>query len=590
MLSLRAALHRCLGLTDFSSIRESLFQLPNGFSGPLELRPQLEYIESKGVLPHPFLSRLTTNMHEDSSATDVVSSGGFSTASRLIDQDYLDYFGSGSGRLGMLPTLGFTSDQRIIAIGAKASTTTSWRLSRRVGRWLGGIITGSGVPIEIRGTGWKEFSVLLLNPETLEIQQEVQLPRSIARQSTINVNLNPVNPVLTETLYDFIRSIWGWNEHRLYEDTSGGAYFMLDNRNRAIVPTSDKSIWIVWFPSMGIPQRIVIDIPELADDDSLVGVGPVWQFEDHYWFSSRKGVVGIASIERGVISSYRMPEADDVDDKDDNVINNSFAIGSDGLFVASTHAMYRFNFDPEAESDILIWRELYNRGSERKCGQLPPRGSGTTPTLLGQRFVAICDNARNMNLHVFERSSGRTTAIEQVFPTLDTGGSMPNGESACDNSIVAYKFTLFVGNTYCYRDPFESNPTGGLTRIDIDPISGSANRVWTQSDITIWSAVPKYSSTTNLLYIYAREEIDGARWWNIKGIDRDGNTRVSIPAHEEEIVEGIDITIAGIELRDVKVDRYDNGWGPLYIRSEPSGASSVLIGMTQGLYRLRLSD
>ena len=582
MFSLRNMLNKCLGLQSSAiNVKEQLFHPPIGYESVLKLREQLQYIEEKGVIPHPFMSRATTNMHEDGSASDVSKEPGPTASSRLESETYLTYIDEdGSGRLGMLPTLGYTSNNKIVAIGAKASSSSKWRVSDNPVQWLTNLISPGSVPIEIRVTGWKEFSLLLLNPESLEIEQQVVLPRTVANTTVIRLLDVPHNKFIPLTVIDAIRAIWGLDVHKLYDDTSGGAYFTLDNNNRAIIPTADNEIWIVKFQSGREPIINRIAIPGLEESDRLVSIAPTWRYEGFYWFATREGVIGVASLSDVVVARYDMRLA--ADGLTDEIINNSFAVGADGMYVVSSHALYRFDFRPDIETKIFRWRSVYNRGNARKCGQLPPAGSGTTPTLLGERFVAICDNATNMNVHIFERENGRTTSIERVFPTFSEGGATPEGASACDNSIVAYKFSLFIGNTYCYKNPFSPNPTGGLTRIDVDPDTGRTHRVWTKPDIAIWSAVPKYSSATNLLYIYARENKDGIEMWHVKGIDREGNIAVSIPIHEQEMIDGINI----FGLRTEQVDKYDNGWGPLYLGLDEWGSPSIMLGMTQGLYRL----
>ncbi|PHN93382.1 hypothetical protein CSC80_10660 [Maribacter sp. 6B07] len=566
MESIRLVLVDYLGIVVSGSLRNRFFRPPIGFQGVLSFRSHIEYVLENGVLPHPFMSLHTTNMHENGSATDVTGQAGPTARSRLIDQTYLTYIDEeGSGRLGMLPTLGYRSDGKIVAIGAKASSSTEIAVT------------------EIKINGWKEYSVLLINPDTLQIEQSVPLPRQEANTSSIST----VAAVLTGTLsafYQIADAIWGWDEHKLYEDSSGGAYFTLDNQDRAIIPIAGHEIWIVRFRTSTSPEITIIPIPDLSSTDGLHSVSLCWMYEDHYWFTTREGIIGVVTITGDVVNRYniRLSSGGAIDEK----INNSIAVCADGMFVVSSYALYRFDYRPDIDNRFFIWRTEYDRGTVRKCGQLPPPGSGTTPTLLGERFVAICDNSWNMNAHVFDRLTGRTTSVTRIFQTPAEGGNTPDGETACDNSIVAFKFKLFIGNTYCYRDPFSPNPTGGLSRIDINPINGSATRNWTRPDITIWSAVPKYSTQTNLLYIYARENINDDEWWHVKGIDDQGVIQVSIPIHEQEMVNGIEI---GLIFRREKVDRYDNGWGPMYIGLDTWGQPSIMLGMTQGLYRLRFS-
>ena len=50
--------------------------------------------------------------------------------------------------------------------------------------------------------------------------------------------------------------------------------------------------------------------------------------------------------------------------------------------------------------------------------------------------------------------------------------------SACENSVVAYRNSLFIGNTYNYVDPFDFNDTpGGIDRYDMNPATGKFEKV-----------------------------------------------------------------------------------------------------------------
>ena len=51
----------------------------------------------------------------------------------------------------------------------------------------------------------------------------------------------------------------------------------------------------------------------------------------------------------------------------------------------------------------MTWHETYDRGVRTKPGQIQ-QGSGTTPTLMGTRFITITDNADpQMHVLVYRR-------------------------------------------------------------------------------------------------------------------------------------------------------------------------------------------
>ena len=147
-------------------------------------------------------------------------------------------------------------------------------------------------------------------------------------------------------------------------------------------------------------------------------------------------------------------------------IQNSFAVGPDGVYIVSNIALYKFRFNDQTKEIEMDpkWEETFqaqgdqiypNDGTQKK-GQLND-GSGTTPTLMDDRFVIIADNDQGqINLNVYSQDDGR---LVNRLPLFEKDGS------ACENSVVAYRNSLFIGNTYNYTDPFDFNDTpGGIDR------------------------------------------------------------------------------------------------------------------------------
>ena len=148
-------------------------------------------------------------------------------------------------------------------------------------------------------------------------------------------------------------------------------------------------------------------------------------------------------------------------------IQNSFSVGPDGVYIVTSMALYKFRFNEETKRIELdpAWEPTYAEGdliydNDRKIkpGHLND-GSGTTPTLVGDEFVAIVDNApEQVNLLVFRQDNGKLVSRLPLFEA---------GSAAVENSVVSYGNSLVVGNTYGYTDPFSENPTaGGIMRFD----------------------------------------------------------------------------------------------------------------------------
>ena len=574
MIELRDAAD-ALGLeSDISAMRD--LHLGSGVSW----REVLPYIQGKGTLPHPYMSRQCTNMHEDAAATDVTLApgpGDGGERGRRSTLTYREYVNDGTAKIGMIPTVAYATDGRIIAIGAKAATEARFKYRKPSGwDWVRasvGEISGLVDPTRIVALsieGGPQFSVLVLDPNSLEVLSETPLPSRPLRSAEIELREGLiVHPTALKKIYDLVY----FDESEMFESTGGGTYFYLDHLDRAVVPTSGGEIWRVDTRATGPGAVTRIPVPGLSDDDTLVGVSAVWDHEAQYWYATSYGIVGIVDQEGRSILQVRLRDVGEAGER----VNNSFAVGPDGAFVVTSRALYRIDH-PEREGRAPVWRAPYDHGEGHvKCGQLPPAGSGTTPTLVGLRYVVFCDNALDMNVVCVDRRDGRQAGIVRAFPDA------PSGDSACDNSIVAHRFRLFVGNTHCYANVFEHNPTGGLTRIDVNPRTGALSLRWSEADITIWSAVPKFSAMTGLLYIYSRIDLDGEPWWTLLGIDDTGAVRSTLRVAQPEQVTWLDIRV----LREEEVDRYDNGWGPLYLGPNDAPRPTALISTIQGLLRAR---
>ena len=70
------------------------------------------------------------------------------------------------------------------------------------------------------------------------------------------------------------------------------------------------------------------------------------------------------------------------------------------MFIVTDAALYRFQ--ALAGHVRTIWRETYENIGIPKPGQTQT-GSGTTPTLMGRRYVSVTDNSDPMQIVVYKR-------------------------------------------------------------------------------------------------------------------------------------------------------------------------------------------
>ncbi len=286
----------------------------------------------------------------------------------------------------------------------------------------------------------------------------------------------------------------GGNIQEIMDDTSGGAYFHLDNLDRPIVANAKRVIQRFVLEPEGTRLRWRVEAewdlnPFLPEGARVTTAIPDW--EGRLWFVTRLGVVGVVDPVSGDVQTMQL---------DGEEIQNAFAVASDGVYIVSDHAMYRFQAD-ESGAPEHTWREVYDRGSAPKPGAIN-QGSGTTPTLLGDDLVAISDNADSrVNVLVYHRLDGhvgdRLVCQVPVFePEL----------SVTDNSFVGYGDSIIVENNFGYDGPFGDRTLSqpGILRIDVAPDRSGCEVVW-QSDERSPTTVPKLSLGNGLIYFYTFE-------------------------------------------------------------------------------------
>jgi len=297
-----------------------------------------------------------------------------------------------------------------------------------------------------------------------------------------------------------------------FNDFSGGGYFFLDHRDRAVVPTTDRhvlEIAITEGPGFAVTRDYSLTA-DVAEGDGIVSVLPDWS--GRFWFVTRSGRVGTIARESGVVRTIALGEG----------VSNSFAVDeTGGVFIVSDRALYRFDAGAEGEPSGS-WRREYPNSGVRKPGQ-SDAGSGTTPTLIGRNWVTITDNADPMSVRVYrrgKRSRGREVCGEPVFEL---------GASATDQSLIATDRSIIAENNYGYSGPsateFGGTTSPGLTRVDVDFEAGTCMTVW-ESDERAPSVVPKLSLANGLVYTYTKPpNPDGEDPWYLTALDfRDGRT------------------------------------------------------------------
>ena len=288
--------------------------------------------------------------------------------------------------------------------------------------------------------------------------------------------------------------------------TSGGAYFYLDHHDRAVVAVRRRILVIALRGGAGNPRwervRTYNVERHVPPDDQLNSALPDWS--GRLWFVSRThGIVGVLDRRTGrLLGSRRTGEP----------IGNSFAVDeTGGVFIVTDGAMYRFDATRRGTPRIS-WRARYRNTGTVKPGQFDP-GSGTTPTLMGSRYVSIADNADPMNVVVYRRARrlSRRARLVCEHPVFRKGAG------ATDNSLIGTGRSMIVENNYGYAPPPEATEMGrttapGIERVDIDRDGQGCHTVWKSPEISP-STVPKLSLATGLVYAYTKPAGTPDAWY-----------------------------------------------------------------------------
>ena len=280
-------------------------------------------------------------------------------------------------------------------------------------------------------------------------------------------------------------------------DICGGTYFFLDGDDVAYPTTAQKTVLRIKVQADGKLVKehqwsLANDIPA---DDCLIATMPDW--DGRIWFFSQQGIVGTLDRDTGAVQVAHLPAGEEV--------TNSVATDeTGGMYVVSTHALYRLDAT-SAGLPQVTWRETYDRGNRLKPGNLS-QGSGTTPTLLGDRWVAINDNADpQTDVLIYDRRKGVTNRLHCTQPVL-----APNAGTT-DNSLVAAGNSFIIENNYGYGGPTTTilgkTTTPGLARVMVD--DDGCHVAWTNDSIAP-SSVAKASLGNGLLYAYTKPKLASA--------------------------------------------------------------------------------
>ncbi|MBP1701928.1 MAG: hypothetical protein H6Q38_1035 [Chloroflexi bacterium] len=351
--------------------------------------------------------------------------------------------------------------------------------------------------------GKDEASVVLLDPETLEVYDTYLVPVTIpedvdsAQLSTIMNGLS-ASYIIYDKQERFYISIKGNKIIALVEGDSG------TSPKLELVQEYDMNQWV-------------------QEGNRISGLAMDWQGRIWFYLSGAQETSNSPSVpgavyvldpalypEDAAIKSYTFDKYGQ-----DEQIRNSMAITTSGVYIVTSKNMYRIGFDFEGELRA-VWKEEYKNAGYTKPGQYNA-GSGTTPTILGEgKYVAITDNDDPWMHVVVYRTDAPPLAPNEKRIVCEVPVFQFAEGGALDNSLLGSRLSMIVENNYGYEFNFDTlavkDSEPGFERIDIDPNGTGCTKVWVNTQIASTSSA-KLSTRTGLIYTYARQYDDQNDVW-----------------------------------------------------------------------------
>ena len=351
-----------------------------------------------------------------------------------------------------------------------------------------------------------------------------------------------------------------------------GAYNAVDSQNRFIVGRTrfvsifGDSVEGDRFSPTELKKRILIPDAVFCNEDDVIA-GMSLTYDQQLVFVTELGNLFVISpdVDPDDLGDIPVISANEgcttAAPADLEIVSNSVAADEDGgLYVLTSAAMYRFDWDGSALS--RAWRAAYEVAEEVPSPIRLGPGSGSTPSLMGTKadedhFVVITDGQALMNLVLFWRDEipedwepiapGKDRRIACEVP-VDFGTGAPEAISEQSVAVRGYAAVVVndlltdptinppsVGNLGAVAQNLVSALEGGipekapfgLERIDWDPETRTCSTVWDRPEISVPNGIPSISEAAGL--VYGAGQRDGQ--WGLEGLDFEtGASRVWAPA------------------------------------------------------------
>jgi hypothetical protein len=299
----------------------------------------------------------------------------------------------------------------------------------------------------------------------------------------------------------------------VFKNFGGGAYFYLDDRDRAVVGTYDGHVQVVQVGEDSLTLVRDHDLSGRLREGEVLNSG-LPGTDGLLWFvTKRNGAVGTLDLRTGRSRIVRLGRGAV------GQIQNSIAVGSAGeAYVATNRRLYRFRHNRSGKPKV-VWSVRYDNSGLTKPGQVDD-GTGTTPTVLPGGYVAIADNADPMQVVVYRTSARRMSPARRTVCEVPVFGK---GSGSTENSLIGAGRSLVVENNYGYDGPQSvlggGTTVAGFTRVDIRKDGRGCRTVWRNTSLSAPSVVPKLSLGTGLIYAYSKPAGDVTDPWYWTAID-----------------------------------------------------------------------
>lgn len=299
---------------------------------------------------------------------------------------------------------------------------------------------------------------------------------------------------------------------------AGGVYSYIDNDNNLVLVDGDGNLR--WFNStydMATDTGALIEAKPSAPINQPMVVGLVPDYKGNIWYATQ-GSTDSSSDEIAVVGLYG-PKGDQMTFQlpAGEMVANSISSSPAGVAVATTKALYLFNYNKNDQDIEEVWRYEYENSGYRKPGQLSP-GTGATPVFFGPKtgfeYIAITDNmatnngntpAENFNIYKTRKVADNKSQLVGSLPFLSTTNS------GTENAPIAVGKSVFSPSTYGYWYPptsqtDESTPSGaafvgGAQRVDFTGKQKTGKSLvskW-QSEV-VSTALPRLSIADEQIY------------------------------------------------------------------------------------------